>query len=865
MQSNRAAHVNQQRAQLQQARRPSPYNRVGTTSLPCIRHFTDTFGHPKATRSSSTADGASHGYPRLSDANRHKYPNAGAILAALITAEPAATQDDPTDLEIIKSLSFKKKEAVENEQAPMSATQAVRQVELRQARMQYEEVKALYQVTKDGVDALAAKAASGAIDKALMLSKQYLAELEETMREDEQRLLESLSSAHPDVVFVPTSFEPTALNPAGAPAREPTEQRPGQAKRKATNAGVQGATKRPKDVDPSIYLDIEAKESNKADRDDIAGPKRGHRRRIKSRAFVTQSDDEWPAAAVQINIADVVKNKAPGQPDDVEKEQAEEKIRDGEILPVDETSIFHVEKPDISELMKDPTPEEVDEIRQMRDGIKSSQFNWGDTLTISVCNVIRTWCYDEESTRNKPSPEDLTPHLMYIRALVDDRDMMTLRLQTYREREWTSHSIVKGHILTGYSILHNILADALKIVSFKNDHTSINIRQEGEDGVASVMVEQAKTMTWLARQCFVGDDDSAPRRGRIANATVRSLQKKYFHVLLGVNIVFESEVHNGLLMQAEGRGETVRKLKSMKANQKSETVLYQLFNDRNKHETARVKTIAGGKASKAIGSTSAAPSQSAGVGEKDKTLSAKNSRDVADFKKECLQYLSLFLMYGTASFFHVWPSYKDQTMPESALLINLASLVCDRRYERCGDEPHVFGARAWNRLDELMFNSLKMFVTDAGTFKQDIKWSDMTRHFYVEFDVKKLAALYMLDLLTETHRPGLSLGIEGQVMDHIRVKDDLIVKMNDPMSEPFRAIWGPTEGPLNPVADRGASLYPEVNSDGTLRRPHNPQTQMAADQARAKAKNVEDSSNGDEDAEDGGDESEEEEEYSEEE
>ncbi|KAH9806789.1 hypothetical protein DFH28DRAFT_1141592 [Melampsora americana] len=435
MQSNRAAHVNQQRAQLQQARRPSPYNRVGTTSLPCIRHFTDTFGHPKATRSSSTADGASHGYPRLSDANRHKYPNAGAILAArappkepnaaeaedtheeegeadvpetptpltksktkrdpkdnvrsepnepegnqesqneyvsaaekdsvksdqvgdsaantavteLITAEPAATQDDPTDLEIIKSLSFKKKEAVENEQAPMSATQAVRQVELRQARMQYEEVKALYQVTKDGVDALAAKAASGAIDKALMLSKQYLAELEETMREDEQRLLESLSSAHPDVVFVPTSFEPTALNPAGAPAREPTEQRPGQAKRKATNAGVQGATKRPKDVDPSIYLDIEAKESNKADRDDIAGPRRGHRRRIKSRAFVTQSDNEWPAAAVQINIADVVKNKAPGQPDDVEKEPAEEKIRDGEILPVDETSIFHVEKPDISD------------------------------------------------------------------------------------------------------------------------------------------------------------------------------------------------------------------------------------------------------------------------------------------------------------------------------------------------------------------------------------------------------------------------------------------------------------------------------------------------------------------------------------
>ncbi|KAH9806650.1 hypothetical protein DFH28DRAFT_1142564, partial [Melampsora americana] len=795
--------------------------------------------------------------------------------------------DTPKDTQeaVMKQLSFKKKADDSVHDENITATQAVRQVELKQARMQYIEVKELYQKTKDGVDALEASAASGAIDKALHLSRLYLAELEATMKEDEQRLLDALSSAHPEVVVVPTSVHHINRFQTSIVA-DPDNGAKAGSKRKAQGRSGDGPSKRPKDAEVLKYLDLEAKESNKDEASTTGGGTRSGRGRIKSRAIVTQSDDEWASRPQEVNLRDVIEGRSTERRAGKEKEEGEDKVKDGEYLPEDDKCIFHVEKPDLSEVLKDPTPNEVLDIKQLRDDIKSSQFNWGDVLTICVCNVIRTWCYDSRSTLDKPKPEDLTPHLMYIRALVEDRDMMNLRLQTSprlmqvssldpfvttsclnwdiiqrstlypwskknglfralhvmtvrtdRDPEWTSHSVVKCHISAGYSILHNILADALKIVSFKNDHGSINIRQEGEDGVADAMVEQAKTMTWLARQCFVGEEDSAPKRGRIANATVRSLQKKFFHVLLGVNIVFESEVHNGLLMKAEKRGETVRKLKSMKANQKSESVLYQLMNDRNKHETYRVKSIAASKSSKQVASGSATPSQSASTTDREKSLSAKNSRDVADFKKECLQYLSLFLMYGTAAFFHVWPAYKDQSMPESAMLIHLASLVCDRRYERCGYEAHVFGARAWNRLDELMFSSLRLFVTDAGTFRSDIKWADMTKHFYVEFDVKKLAGLFMLDLLTETHRPGLSVGLNGQVMEHIRVKDEHILKMNDPLSETFRAMWGPTEGPLLPVTDRGSSLYPEVDRLGNLKRPHNPQTQMAADQAKSNSKN----------------------------
>ncbi|KAH9806762.1 hypothetical protein DFH28DRAFT_940414 [Melampsora americana] len=892
--NNRAAHVNQQRAQLQQARRPSPYNR--------------------STRG-STGESGREAYPRLNSTNRHNHPNVGAILAARVPQDvrdavardqsvrtlPSAQEnvfedhvpETPTPTSKVHTVSVDRSneklnavipagapaegaireprdadtpqdsqadyvsaaekgtpasggdvseaEARADEEVPMSATQAVREVQLHHARHQYVEVKELYKKTKEGVDALEAKAASGAIDKALHLSRMYLTELEATMKEDEERLLDALSSAHPDVIFVPTSVDKEQLFKKKPSKGGSTSTTTESTKRKASNPGGEGRNKRTKDVDPAIYLDLEAKESNKVEHDDVSGPRVSGRRRIKSRAIVTQSDDEWASGPVEINIRDVVNGGKAGRRGAKDKEGEEESSKDGEILPEDANCIFHVEKPDLSEVMKDTTPDEVAEIREMRDNIKSSQFNWGDILTVYTPRLMQVSSLDPFVTSSCLNWDLIKKSTLYPWSKKNGifRALHVMTIRNDRELEWSSHSIVKGHIAAGYSILHNILADALKIVSFKNDHTSINIRQDGEDGIAGPMVEQAKTMTWLARQCFVGEEDTAPKRGRIANATVRSLQKKFFHVLLGVNIVFESEVHNGLLIQAEQRGETVRKLKSMKANQKSESVLFQLMNDRNKHESLRLKSIGGGRSSKSITSTSAMPSQTASTSDKDKSVSAKNSRDVHDFKKECLQYLALFLMYGTAGFFHVWPAYKDQTMVESALLINLASLVCDRRYERCGDEGHVFGARAWNRLDELMFRSLKMFVTEAGTFKNDIKWSEMTRHFYLEFDVKKLAGLYMLDLLTETHRPGLTLGIDGRVMEHIRVKDDLVVKLNDPMSEPFRALWGPTEGPLNPVSDRGASMYPEVDRNGTMTRPHNPHTQMAADQAKAKCKNRE--------------------------
>ncbi|KAH9806828.1 hypothetical protein DFH28DRAFT_1141503 [Melampsora americana] len=729
---------------------------------------------------------------------------------------------------------------------PISATQAVRQVELAKARKQYDQVKQLFLETKEGVELLEAEAGEWGYRQ-----------IPPTVA----HVLERAGGRH----------EGGRAAPHGRSSLRAPRSRLVN-KRKASASAPEGTSKKVKHAGVEAYLDLEAKS----------------RGREKSRAFVTLSDDEWAAGNPTGSGATTQK-----QGDADKGQAADEGPLNGETMAEDK---------DLPLPLQDTTPDEVLEIKQTRDAIISSQFNWGDVLSLSVCNVIRAWSYDEESTVGKPRSEDLGPHLMYVKALIDDKDLMELRLRTAprlmqvsaqdpffrsdflnwdeivnstlypwskknaifralhvmtvrtdRKPNWTSHSIIKGHIKAGYAILHNTLGDALKIVAFKNDHSSIDIRVGGDDGVAEPMLEQSKTMAWLCRQCWANEDDSGSKqRGRVGNASVKSLQKKFFHVLLGVNLVFESEVHNGLLALAKERGTSVRNLRAMKALQKNGSVLVQLYNDRNKYNSGKVKSISGSKTAKTIAPTQSTSSQSANITEEDKKVSAQTSRDIMEFKKECLHYLALFLMYGTASFFHAWPTFKDVSMPESALFVNLASLLADRRYDLCGDEQHKFGDRAWNRLDELMFKTLKMFITDSGQFRKDIKWSEMTKVFYTDFDVKKMAGLFMLDLLSETHKPGLSLGLKGLVLDHVELKDGELKKMNGPENQSFRALWGPTEGPLQPVSDRGASLYPEVDSQGRIRSKETSTAQKDASDSEGEEGSGEESSGEEESGEEEG-------------
>lgn len=104
------------------------------------------------------------------------------------------------------------------------------------------------------------------------------------------------------------------------------------------------------------------------------------------------------------------------------------------------------------------------------------------------------------------------------------------------------------------------------------------------------------------------------------------------------------------------------------------------------------------------------------------------------------------------------------------------------------DASHVYGCRAWNRLDGIMFETLKRFLLKDGSFNPQIDWPGMTAHFNETFEPTYLANMFTLDLLTEIHMPGLSIGMDGRPADHIKLSEEQLMVMNGAESESFRAL-----------------------------------------------------------------------------
>ncbi|KAH9807317.1 hypothetical protein DFH28DRAFT_1139527 [Melampsora americana] len=738
---------------------------------------------------------------------------------------PAPAPESRSDREVIKALFFKKLGKHKEHEEPLSATQAMRQVEIAAARAQYN-------------NAVEAKSQNGAIDKAMLLSRAYLDELHSEMKANEAALIETLKGSNPDVVFVPNHVNPPVFLRRHAGSNE---GQPGGLKRKHSAERMPvPLTKKQKQAEVAKYLDLEAKESSKEGWIEIMGKVRSSRGRIKSRATVTTSDDKdaeaYAMSGQEVRIKDAVEAKK------AEKKSAKEKLEkldDGENMTVDPTCVFHVEKPDLSrkrEMARHHfSPQARNhpswvisrlkrEMALMLNAITSSQFNWGDVLAISAVNSIACWRFDSDELTRRPGSASLGPHLNYVRALIADKEMMHLRLQTAprliqvsstdplgtRDRldwvliktsaeypwlkknavfkalhsmccrsdlnkQWTSHSVLKVNIRNAHAALHDLLSDSYRIVTFERDHASHVVRTEGEDGVDKSMVSMGGHITWLVNQVDSVDEGEAvnSKRIRAMPSTVKALQKKYLNVFLGLNLIYKSKVHNGIINKAASKGSSKKTLATLRSTQKASSVLQQLYNDRNMYSSAGLKSLHGG--SKPPPLIAPAPTQSgpapSNASQQEKSsadkVSADTSRDISNTKKQCLHSLSLFLMFGTAGLFHVIPNWKDASMPETATLLHLSSLLSDRRFEHTKDEPHPFGTRAWK---------------------------------------------FMLDLLTETHRPGLSLGLDGCVMDHVQVDSVKLFKLNSPAMESFRALWGQTEGPAYPVTDRGASLYPKLAS-----------------------------------------------------
>ncbi|KAH9806939.1 hypothetical protein DFH28DRAFT_918416 [Melampsora americana] len=772
----------------------------------------------------------------------------------------------------------------------MSATQTMRAVRISEARAQYDEVRAIHDELAKSIKRLEERAKQGAIDKSLHILKSTCNKINREMMEKEEELLTTLSSDHPDVIFVPMVFDPRET---GVQRKElDIDSSPDATQPTTTNLGTQKNKRKPtsplkkapaprKKMKASDYALDEATECDKETAGDVLGTRRTRRPPYKSPRFVDPEDmepDNEKAAEETVVIAETLKGKR------------KESKKDPDVEEVELDSIPELfrkaMKPDLSLLLKDPTKEEKSEIRIFRESMTGHQFNYGETLSPSVCNVIATWNFDDHSVDDKIQTGDLAPHINYIIELLDDDTLMTKRLQTsprlmqvsakdpfingnsldwkvvqestqypFKSRngvfrslhamlcrtssspDWTDDAVLKAHLKSGYMILHNMLSESLEHIAFESIHDNIVIQTEGDFAVPKQFVSMSQTIGWVFQQISArGRTEGSKRVDRVANASIGTLQRQYFLVMLGVMLVYESEMYNSFVDRISKSKKTSLEINLLKTFQKDTSVLKQLINTKLSYGSKRLRTITSNAPAAESSSRTIIRSK-----KERRQIQNKVNHDASELRREALQQMALFFMYGTSSFFHVWPASRDQTLQDAASLVHLASILADRRWDAVGTKKHVYGARAWNRLDDLMYEALKKFVSH-GNFNTQIDWPRMTSYFSENFEAGRLANMFTMDMLSEIHVPSLSRGLNGLVQEQVDLPDKEEWLLNAPATESFRALWGPTEGPLQPVTDRGKSMYKEVDPQtGTFVKQHNPDSRMAADEDKANQKGMSDS------------------------
>ncbi|KAH9806792.1 hypothetical protein DFH28DRAFT_1141596 [Melampsora americana] len=723
---------------------------------------------------------------------------------------------------VIQSLSFKKKSKKEEEDQNLSETQKVRAVKIKEAREQYDEVRAIHDDLCKSIKKLEERAKGGAID-----------------------------NDHPDVIFVPMVFDPSAPTEARTPidlgsSPPPTQStKPPQAvkatKRHQTSVEPEGEKKRRK-MRASDYVLDEAKECNAEASKEVLGKRQARRPPYKSPKFVDPEDME-PEGAPE-DEGDVVYAEPLGK--GKKRGGKEATVEEDELAAVPE--LFRKAlKPDLSKLLKNPTEEEISQMRNFRDCMTSHQFNYGEALAPSVCNVISTWNFDEDTLDDKIDASDLTPHINYMMELIEDNSLMTKRLQTaprlmqvsakdpflnedsldwsvieestrypYKLRngvfrsfhamlcrtskssDWTDDPILKGHVKNGYTILHNILAESVEHISFDSIHDSIVIQTEGDFAVPKQFVSMSQTIGWIFQQISARTRSEGTKRvDRVGTANFKDRRRR----------------HPKSLYLRPSR----RILRSSSSSSTRNCLM-------ERSDFGRITTT---EPAAAPGTSSQVPSRTiirsvkpqplTDVEKKERRqIQNKVNHEASELRREAIQHMGLFFMYGTASFFHVWPVTRDQTLQDAASLVNLASILADRRWAAVEDEKHVYGARAWNRLDDIMYDALKRFVVN-GNFRTQIDWPTMTAYFSENFEATRLANIFTLDMLSEIHIPGLSRGLNGLVQEQVDLPEKESWLMNAPATE-------------------GRSMYPEADVNRRFVKRPNADSIMASDQAKSNSK-----------------------------
>ncbi|KAH9807157.1 hypothetical protein DFH28DRAFT_916912 [Melampsora americana] len=557
-------------------------------------------------------------------------------------------------------------------------------------------------------------------------------------------------------------------------------------------------------------------------------PRRKAVSKIKSKEFVDEEDmDGEPTAPQQPEepaIADkaapttveppkhpntvvvATAKKAASKPGDANKKGSSTKtVEEGFFqLCVNKHSFFHKPKLDLNKILKDVTDDEARRILVFEDQLPTGQIKWGETLSYPIRNILHEWAYDELTEGEHAQPRDLRQFTFLMKDMSDDDKMITrlksapcllqlhekdpfytaenidwriiqsateypwkhrnailrgihgMTCRTNDSDKWSKDPDLNKELAIGFRGLQVCLQESLESIAEFTDHADLKIKIDGEDSVIEEFVEMSKSMAYVFSQITIKarpEEDPKKKNSRTPPHGLSWLIRKYYLALAGVLMVYEAQRYDMKMIDAEKSGMKGDDLKELKDKLKDGTCIKQFV-----RENLRIKKLA----------IKASEEQGAIEGD------AKHA----------------------------------QSMQEGALLIHLTSLLCTRRRDRVDEEYWGYGRRAWNRMDNHMFKTLRKFMTDDGDFVEDIDWPTMTATFQEEFSTVKIAHLLVLDMQCEICLPGLSRSLTGGVAPPPKDKDRPRQLLR-PDQVKFRRMFGPTEGAIHPVSNRGVGLHPE--------------------------------------------------------
>ncbi|KAH9806634.1 hypothetical protein DFH28DRAFT_941259 [Melampsora americana] len=569
-----------------------------------------------------------------------------------------------------------------------------------------------------------------------------------------------------------------------------------------------GKTKEQSNISARKYVDDEAKESNKFEGSATTVQKR---RRVLSNYYVDTEDEEEDAKE---------RAREKRQAEAKEKESIpanttvfiEDAVNKGRMRPkknkveVDKDSPFFIKKIDLRTIILDLTPDELKNLTDFEAALPSPQFNWGTALAGPVAKIVPLGATTRIAKRTKLKT---APRLMQLSAddpyfMVDSfnwnhlqdsesfdwdhkngflRALHGMACRTSSETDWTSVKSLMSNLNNGYRVLQSMLDEALKHVSFDTSYQEHSIKPEDEDAPEE-LVSIVGAMSWLYAQVVMnkrpGDES---KKSVIKGPGLSHLQKKFFEVLIGITVHIRQNAGND-----------------------------------------DPQLIEQGPSQPSLAQTALLKVREAEV--------VKNERQaLSDIRKDALQALSLFLTYGTAGLIHIWPVSHDQVMHDGCYLIKMASIFAERRSP---SDIHVYGERAWNRLDNNMFKCLQSYITPGGRFRRNIKWADMVSTYFKNFRLDKLSHMFVLDMGSEVLMPRTSRGLNGSICPTVSLPDVTKMKITAPDSEPLRKVFTVTEGQPLALGEGGSQMYSGLVSEGRVKRPVNDVTILHKDRKKAR-------------------------------